>query len=208
MQTFPANPLIGNGRNTSNPRRRASCELAPAIRTFGSCRWTSSASGPNVTKRGHLKCARCVRHQAMMSPSVTSVAPGFSVTKACGVSPHFSSGRATTAASITSGMLVEHFLDLQRRDVLAAGDDDVLRAVLDLHIAVGMHHREIAGVEPAAGECLRAGRGVLQIALHHRVAAQHQLAHRRAVRRRPAPSSPDRAPPHPPASACSRPAAP
>ena len=56
-------------------------------------------------KRGHLKCAKCSRHQAMMSSAVKSPAPGFSVTKACGVSPHFSSGRATTAASITSGCL-------------------------------------------------------------------------------------------------------
>ena len=51
-------------------------------------------------------------------------------------------------------MTVEGALDLDRADVLAAGDDDVLRAVLDLDIAVGVHHREVAGVEPAAGEGL------------------------------------------------------
>src|SRR2546430_4490110 len=43
----------------------------------------------------------------------------------------------------------------ERADVLAARDDDVLGAVLDLDVAVGLHHREIAGVEPAAGESLR-----------------------------------------------------
>ena len=48
------------------------------------------------------------------------------------------------------GMAVEHAFDLDGRDVLAAGDDDVLGAVLQLDIAVGMHHAEIAGVEPAA----------------------------------------------------------
>src|SRR5258708_8621583 len=48
---------------------------------------------------------------------------------------------------------VEHVLHLERRDVLAAGDDDVLGAVLDLEIAVGLHHREVARVEPTAREC-------------------------------------------------------
>ena len=35
--------------------------------------------------------------------SAVAVAPGLSITKAHGVSPHFSSGRATTAASMTAG---------------------------------------------------------------------------------------------------------
>jgi hypothetical protein len=51
-------------------------------------------------------------------------------------------------------MLVECILDLDRRDVLAAGNDDVLRAVLELEIAVGMHDAEIAGMKPAATESL------------------------------------------------------
>ena len=46
-----------------------------------------------------------------------------------------------------------------------------------------MHHREIAGVEPAAGEGGLGGRRVLQIALHDDVAAHHDLAQRRAVAR-------------------------
>ena len=49
-------------------------------------------------------------------------------------------------------MSVERDLDLDRGDVLAAGDDDVLGAVLDLHVAVGVLDREIAGVKPAALE--------------------------------------------------------
>ena len=53
---------------------------------------------------------------------------------------------------------VQHVLDLQRRDVLAARNDDVLRAVLDLDVAVGLDHREIAGAEPAAGEALLSSR--------------------------------------------------
>ena len=87
----------------------------------------------------------------MISSAVT-FAPGFSSTNAQGVSPHLSSGFATTAAACTAGMLVERVLDLDRRDVLAARDDDVLGAVLELDVAVGMHHAEVAGVEPAARE--------------------------------------------------------
>ena len=61
-------------------------------------------SGPKVTWRGHLKWAIWPRHQAMSAAaSRRPSAPGFRVTKACGVSPQVSSGRATTAASRTSG---------------------------------------------------------------------------------------------------------
>ena len=47
----------------------------------------------------------------------------------------------------------------------------------------GWRTREVAGVKPAMLEGCFGRRRVLQIALHHRVAAQHQLAHRAAVRR-------------------------
>ena len=60
-------------------------------------------SGPNATARGTLKCARCSRHHAMMSPLVIGAASGLRVTNAQGVSPHFGSGFATTAASMTPG---------------------------------------------------------------------------------------------------------
>ena len=40
-----------------------------------------------------------------MISSAVALAPGFSVTKAHGVSPQCASGRATTAASITAGCL-------------------------------------------------------------------------------------------------------
>src|SRR3984893_9094066 len=80
-----------------------------------------------------------------------------------------------------SGMLVERVLDLDRGDVLAPGNDDVFGAVLELDVAVGMHHPEIARVEPAADEYLLARRLVLHIALHHHLAAKHYLAHALAV---------------------------
>ena len=60
-------------------------------------------SGPNTTVLGVLKRAMFSRQKAMMSPSVTSFDPDRRVTNAHGVSPHFSSGRATTAASSTAG---------------------------------------------------------------------------------------------------------
>jgi hypothetical protein len=78
-------------------------------------------------------------------------------------------------------MAIEHVLDFERGDVLAARDDDVLRAVLDLDVAVGLHHGEVAGAEPAAGERISRRLGILEIALHRDVAAEHDLAHGLAV---------------------------
>ena len=49
-------------------------------------------------------------------------------------------------------VLVERDLYLDARNILSAGDDDVLGAILDLDIAVGMLHGEVAGVQPAAAE--------------------------------------------------------
>src|SRR5690606_20064148 len=72
-------------------------------------------------------------------------------------------------------MAIEYLLDLEGGDVLAAGDDDVFRAVLDLDIAIGMDHAQVAGSEPAAGQGLLRGCRVLQVALHDGVAPEHQL---------------------------------
>ena len=78
-------------------------------------------------------------------------------------------------------MLHQRVLHLDRRDVLAAADDDVLLAVAELDVAVGMHDAEVARVEPAARERLRGRLGIAEVALHHVVAAHHDLADRRAV---------------------------
>src|SRR5262245_36633734 len=61
-------------------------------------------SSVNTTWRGHLNAARFLRHQAIRS-SVVALWPGLSSTKAQGVSPHFSSSFATTAAAATAGCL-------------------------------------------------------------------------------------------------------
>ena len=79
------------------------------------------------------------------------------------------------------GMPVQRILDLEGGNVFTPRDDDVLAAVLDLHIAVGLHHRQITGVEPPALKGLLRGLGVLQVALHHDVPAKHDLAHGLAI---------------------------
>ena len=74
-------------------------------------------------------------------------------------------------------------LDLDGRDVLSAGDDDVLGAVAQFDITVGVLHTQIAGVQPAATEGLLGGVDVVEVPDHHVVAAHHDLAHRAAVAR-------------------------
>src|SRR5215471_13518140 len=50
------------------------------------------------------------------------------------------------------GMRGDRLFHLDRGDVLAARDDDVLTAIAELDVAVWMPHCEVAGVEPAASE--------------------------------------------------------
>src|SRR5262245_52424822 len=73
-------------------------------------------------------------------------------------------------------------LDLQRGDVLAAADDHVLDPVTDLRVAVRVQHSGIAGVEPAVAHRPLGRLGVVVVAVHHHVAAHHDLAERLAVR--------------------------
>ena len=56
----------------------------------------------NSTLLGHLKCASCSRHQAMISPAGTAW-PGAGMITACTASPQVGSGRPTTATSATAG---------------------------------------------------------------------------------------------------------
>ena len=48
-------------------------------------------------------------------------------------------------------MTVEHFLDLDGRDVLCIADDDVLEASRDPDVAGGIDRPEVPGVEPSFG---------------------------------------------------------
>ena len=111
-------------------------------------------------------------------------APGLSVTNATGHLAPLRVGPGDDRGFEHRRVRRERALDLDRRDVLAARDDDVLGAVPDLDVAVGMHHREVAGAEPAVGRGLARRVVVAVVAEHHVVAAQRDLAERR--RRRPA----------------------
>ena len=74
------------------------------------------------------------------------------------------SGAATTATSATSGMRTSMLLDLGRAHVLAAADDDVLLAVGDREVAVGVEHADVAGHEPAVGANAAAVSGGIGVA--------------------------------------------
>ena len=78
-------------------------------------------------------------------------------------------------------VLSHALLDLDRRDVLPARDDDVLLPIAELDVPVGVPDGEVAGVEPAAPEGLRGRVGLLEVALHDVVAAHHDLAQRLPV---------------------------
>ena len=65
----------------------------------------------------------------------------------------------STTASATSGLRLSSALDRLRRDLLAAGrDEQVLLAVGDRQVAVGVDRADVAGVEPAVAGALRRSR--------------------------------------------------
>ena len=73
-------------------------------------------------------------------------------------------------------MRIEHLLDLDRIDVLAAADQHVLLAVDDVAKALLVQFGEIAGFQPAVHERLRGGLGLVPIAPHHVRSLGPQLA--------------------------------
>src|SRR4029453_2933792 len=58
-------------------------------------------------------------------------------------------GYADHRRFVDGGVRFEGVLHLDGRDVLTAGDDDVLGPVPQFHIAVGVHDTQVAGVHPA-----------------------------------------------------------
>ena len=76
---------------------------------------------------------------------------------------------------------VQDFFYLDRRDVLAAGNDDVFRPVLELNVAVRVDHPEVSRVEPPARESLLRGLRIAEISLHHDIPTEHDLSHRFTV---------------------------
>ena len=74
------------------------------------------------------------------------------------------------------GVLDEGVFDLDRRDVLAAGDDDVLLAVGDGEVAVVVDPPAVTGVEPSVADDLGGVCGLLPVAAEDGVAAGEDLA--------------------------------
>jgi hypothetical protein len=70
-------------------------------------------------------------------------------------------GQAEHARLGHVGMRVDLAFDLDRRDVLAAADDDVLLAVDDVEVSVLVKVAEVARAEPAIGGERLAGRSSL-----------------------------------------------
>src|SRR5881396_3145536 len=81
------------------------------------------------------------------------------------------------------GVARDRLLDLDGRDVFAARDDDVLLAVAQLDVAVGVHDRHVAGVEPAAAKGFGGGGRIVEVTGHDVVAAHHHLSQRLTVGR-------------------------
>ena len=80
-------------------------------------------------------------------------------------------------------MFVDHVFHFDAGDVFAAGNNDVFAAVFNLHVAVGVLHAQVAGVEPAAGKGFFGGVRVFQVAFHYNITAEHQFAHAVAIPR-------------------------
>ena len=75
-------------------------------------------------------------------------------------------------------MVVEHVLDLDAVDVLAAADQHVLGPVDDEHEALLVEAGQVAGAQPAVPEGLGGGLGLVPVELHHLRALDPQLADR------------------------------
>src|SRR6185503_11506140 len=72
---------------------------------------------------------------------------------------------------------IQELLDLARRDVFAAADDQVLHAADDIAVAGCIERRQIAGVHPTLRvDGLPGLVFVVPVAVHHAVAARQQLA--------------------------------
>src|SRR5207302_10435898 len=84
------------------------------------------------------------------------------------------------------GMAQEDALDLDRGDVLAAADDDVLDPIATLDVPDWLDDRCIAGVVPAVGHRLPGSVRLQAVAIHHAVTADQDLSQgRRALEHLP-----------------------
>src|SRR5439155_26230632 len=72
-------------------------------------------------------------------------------------------------------VLVQRVLDLDRRDVLAAGDDHVLGAVHDVDVAALVDRGQVARVEPTVLDRLVRLPRLAPVPLHDHVGARQHL---------------------------------
>ena len=86
-------------------------------------------------------------------------------------------GQPDDSGFLDSRVAQQHAFHFDGRDVLAPADDDVFDPVADLDVPVRMNDGAIARVKPAALERFGRGLGIVVVALHHHVAANHDLAH-------------------------------
>ena len=74
-------------------------------------------------------------------------------------------GDADGDALLDLGVLIDQLVNLARKDVKPADDDEFLLAVGDVKVTVFVHIANVAGVEPAIDNCLLGLFGILVIAL-------------------------------------------
>ena len=154
--------IVATPRSPSRSTRKPSNSVTPApscrIRRAGPCAGSSpmrssGATGTRRYSRGRLNRASGEARQcASSSSAVTS--PTTTATTRC---PRRSSGSAHHRHLAHPGVAREHVLDLERMDVLAAGDDHVVDPPVDPEVAVGVEVAGVAGVVPAVANRLLVG---------------------------------------------------
>ena len=117
----------------------------------------------NSTYLGALKWAMRSRVNCMTSFSATS-APARGHDESLGHLAPSLVGDSDHADLEHARVLHDDLLDLLAGDVLTAGYDDVLGAVLQLDVAVGVPDGDVTRVEPSALECGGRGFGVVEVA--------------------------------------------
>src|SRR6185312_13520254 len=98
--------------------------------------------------------------------------------------PAIGIGDAENDAFGDLGILVDRLLDVARIDLVAAGDDDVLDAVDEEKVTVGVEVADIAGAQPATAEH-RGGRLGLAPISRHDLRSAHRHFAALACRRQP-----------------------
>src|SRR5205085_1750447 len=74
------------------------------------------------------------------------------------------------------GVREDGALDFDRRDVLAAADDDVLLAVDDVDIVLFVPDGHVASVKPAVGQDVGSRFGLFVVSVHDEIATDDDLA--------------------------------